>query len=210
MQYVSATMVLTVKQTMALFGSMLTMVSVARVSVLFLEALSAVRHERNQDTDLLELCKQGLANGSMKMRTACLQAQADRASPIFLKAMLRAVSTAFADFSDSVSSPGKMLIVVLFVLSSMFLPLNSWCRALFPGERSVESSQHIVVLAADPSEVLGRKSISFKERISSALARRKNKCNVSNYCYTDDIECDSLVDMTAVRGKNEDVHAKWD
>lgn len=206
---------LTAKQAIALIGGLLTVVSFARVSVLFLEALSAVRDERNQDSELLELCKQGLARGSMKMRAACLQAQADRASPILLKAVLRAVSIAFSDFSESVSSPGKMLVVVLFVLSSLFLPMNAWLRALFPGDDPIEGGQHVVVLAADPTEVLGRRRIGFKQRITSAL-RRGNSGNgrivaMPKYYEQGDIEGDTLVDIDMGGGSsNGHGHTKWE
>ena len=140
-------MTLTLKRCVALIGILLAIISFSRVAVLFLEALTEVRSERLQDSELLELCKQGAARGSMKMRAACLQAQADRASPVVLKAILRAVSTAFADFSESVSSPGKLMVVVLFVLSSLFLPIQGWIRALLPTEEVVEGLGHVVVLA---------------------------------------------------------------
>ena len=87
-------MVLTVRKSVAIASGLLAFVSFARVAVLFLEALSAVRDERAQDYELLQLCREGSARGSMKMRAACLQAQADRASPVVLKAVLRAVSIA--------------------------------------------------------------------------------------------------------------------
>jgi len=206
---------LTAKQAVALIGGLLTVVSFARVSVLFLEALSAVRDERNQDSELLELCKQGSARGSMKMRAACLQAQADRASPILLKAVLRAVSIAFADFSESVSSPGKMLVVVLFVMSSLFLPMNAWLRALFPADDPIEGGQHVVVLAADPAEVLGRRRLGIKQRITSALRRggagNGRIVTMPDYYGVDDIEGDTLVDIDMGGESSNGIrHTKWE
>jgi hypothetical protein len=165
---------LTAKQAVALVGGLVTLVSFARVVVLFLEALSAVRIERAADVELLELCAQGSASESMKMRSACLQARADRASPILLKAVLRAVSTAFEDFSDSVSSPGKLLVVVLFVLSSIFLPMNSWIKAILPQEEYVEGSGHVVVVAHDVASSLRTHRIGFKRRVAAALRLRTN------------------------------------
>ena len=79
----------------------------------------------------LDLWFSGRASGSAKMREACLKAQAERASPIVFKAIVQAVSTAFKDFSDSVGSPFKMLVVVLFLLSSVLLPVVPWARMLF-------------------------------------------------------------------------------
>ena len=206
----AAMVALTAKQAIALIGGLLTVVSFARVSVLFLEALSAVRDERNQDSELLELCKHGAARGSMKMRAACLQAQADRASPIILKAVLRAVSIAFADFSESVSSPGKMLVVILFVMSSLFLPMNAWLRALFPADEPIQGGQHIVVLAADPTEALGRRRIGLKQRITSALRRHGSNGRIVNmpeyYGGGGDIEGDAMIDID-LGGQG---HAKWE
>ena len=52
-------MQLTVKRAVAVVGALLAVVSFSRVIVLFLEALSSVRAERSQDSELLELCAQG-------------------------------------------------------------------------------------------------------------------------------------------------------
>tara|TARA_B110000046_G_scaffold139552_1_gene146032 strand:+ start:1358 stop:1963 length:606 start_codon:yes stop_codon:yes gene_type:complete len=187
---------LNAKKAVAFLGGLLTIVSLARVSVLFLEAVSTVQDERNQDIELIELCVQGSARGSMKMRSACLQAQSDRASPLLLKAILRAVSTAFTDFSESVSSPGKMLIVVLFIISSVFLPVSAWLRAVLPVEDPVESGQHVVVLASDPTETLGRRSMNIQQRLTSALRRRGRVVGIPSYgCLNGDIERDSPIEI---------------
>ena len=137
------------KNTIAIVGCAAAFISFARVCVLFLEALTTVRDERSQDAELLEVCKNGVARGSSKMRSACLAAQADRASPIMLKALLRAVSIAFDDFSQSVSSPGKLLVVLLFAVCSVFLPLTSWIKACVPQYEEEENAPHVVVLADD-------------------------------------------------------------
>jgi hypothetical protein len=199
---------LTAKQAVALIGGLVTLVSFARVVVLFLEALSAVRIERAADVELLELCAQGSASESMKMRSACLQARADRASPILLKAVLRAVSTAFEDFSDSVSSPGKLLVVVLFVLSSVFLPMNSWIKTLFPPDEHIEGNGHVVVVAHDVASALGRPRLNFRRRVAGALRMRKHKPFSPSIEEIDDFD---------VEGKSEDhlvdvdlSHKKWD
>ncbi|MBE36472.1 MAG: hypothetical protein CMI16_13100 [Opitutaceae bacterium] len=105
-------------------------ISFSRVAVLFLESLSVVREERNADYDLLELCRSGSAKASPKMRTACLQANAERASPVVLKAIVRAVSTTFREFADSVSSPFGFATVALFVISSLVLPVIPMIKAI--------------------------------------------------------------------------------
>ena len=166
----------TPKRAVAIAGGIVSLVSFSRVAVLFLEALSTVRDERSQDSELLQMCASGVARGSMKMRAACLQAQADRASPIVLKAVLRAVSTAYADFTESVSSPGKMLVVILFVLSSLLFPVASWIKALIPSE-DVDGKPHIVVVAGDAEQALRSPRLSFKRRVAGALKMRRGRSN---------------------------------
>tara|TARA_X000001036_G_scaffold195343_1_gene184209 strand:- start:810 stop:1382 length:573 start_codon:yes stop_codon:yes gene_type:complete len=130
-------------------------VSFARVLVLFLEARALVNDEREQDRELLVLCRNGAARGSVKMRSACLQAQADQASPLVLKAIVRAVSTAWGEFYDAVSTPFGAFAVLLFFASSLVLPVVPWARALgaaigagdghCSGDEDLESS-HVIVL----------------------------------------------------------------
>lgn len=126
--------------------------------VLFLEAVAAVRDERSHDYELLEICARGEARGSTKMRTACLQAKADRASPLVLKAVVRAVSTAWREFSDSVATPFGFATVVLFVISSLLLPVIPWLKAVlmvWAGDDDQDDHRdldhHIVVLNGDSS-----------------------------------------------------------
>ena len=99
-------------------------VTISRICVLFLETLSEVRDERNADLELLEVCRAGAAKASAKMRAACLAANAERAAPILLKAVVRAVGTTFAEFAQSVQSPFGFATVTLFVLSSLVLPIT--------------------------------------------------------------------------------------
>lgn len=198
--YLHFKMQVTPRRALALAGAVLTLVSFTRVCVLFLEALSAVRDERSQDSELLDVCASGIARGSMKMRAACLQAQSDRASPIVLKAVLRAVSVAFEDFSESVSSPGKLLIVVLFVLSSVFLPVTSWIKTMFPQDEMV-GNPHIVVLAHDSASALGPPRLGFKRRLAGALTMRRGaSINGAEF----DLERDTHnIDFAAARSKWE-------
>ena len=147
------------------------LVSFSRCSVLLLEALSTVRDERLQDAELLEICATGAARQSAKMRNACLQAQADRASPVVLKAVLRAVGMAYADFTESVSTPGKMLIVVLFACSSLFLPVLSWLRAIVPNEAHMDGTPHVVVLASDAEAALCSPRIGFRKRVAGTFRK---------------------------------------
>lgn len=196
-------MKLTPRNAAAILGGIAALVSFSRVCVLFLEALSTVRDERAQDSELLEVCKSGVARGSLKMRTACLSAQADRASPIVLKAILRAVSTAFEDFSQSVSSPGKMVVVVLFVLSSLFLPVASWTRA-FLAQHDDEASSHVVVVANDQPK------LNFRSRVSrglGALRMRRGRAASHPRLLLDPEQDggDCMIDVDLSEG-----HSKWE
>ena len=161
------------KRVSGICGSLLALISLSRCSVLFLEALSNVRDERLQDAELLEICASGAARQSPKMRTACLQAQADRASPLVLKAVLRAVGMAYEDFASSVSTPGKLMVVVLFALSSLFLPVVSWLRAVLPADALADGTPHVVVLAGHAGETLGSPRLGMGSRLAEALRRRK-------------------------------------
>lgn len=150
------------KRLFAWISTVLMVISFTRVMVLFLEAVAAVRDERNHDLELLEICARGEARGSTKMRTACLQAKADRASPLVLKAIVRAVSTAWREFSDSVATPFGFATTVLFVLSSLLLPVIPWMKAILTAwagdddddqdlHRDNDLEHHIVVLNGDQS-----------------------------------------------------------
>ena len=98
--------------------------SFARVASLFLESYTTVRAERASDERLLQLCQSNDApTESAHMRSACLKARRDRASPLLFKASLRAVHTAWEEFTDAVGSPFKLGMVVLFLLSGLVMPL---------------------------------------------------------------------------------------
>ena len=101
-----------------------------RLFVLFCESFSVVRSERLADDDLIELCGRGAAADSAKFRSLCLQAKADRAAPLIFKAVLRAIRTSFADFSECFSSPSRIAILVLFVVSGLALPVVKAVSAL--------------------------------------------------------------------------------
>ena len=158
------------KRLFAWGSTLLAVISFSRVMVLFLESMATVRDERSQDYELLDICQRGEARGSAKMRAACLQAQADRASPLVLKALVRAVSTAWREFSDSVATPFGFASVLLFVLSSLLLPIVPWIRAILTAwagddddyqddHRDGDLEHHIVVLNGDNSWLPTRPSV---------------------------------------------------
>ena len=143
------------KRFIAIVSALLTFYSLARVAVLFFEALAVVREGRSEDYELIELCQRGDARGSAKMREACLKARADLASPLVFKAIVQAVSVAFKDFSDTVGSPFKFGVVVLFVVSSVMLPIMPWVKAIF-GQSTVDfqpmNGVHYISYAPPPDQ----------------------------------------------------------
>ena len=159
------------KKMMAVVTTAMAVVSFSRVAVLFLESLSVVREERTADYDLLELCRAGSAKQSPKMRTACLQANAERASPVVLKAIVRAVSTTFREFAESVNSPFGFATVALFVVSSLVLPigpilkvfLSSWreksAKLDYDSDDLESVDNHVIMI---PSNLKRRASRSLK------------------------------------------------
>ena len=115
----------------AIVSALLALYSLASVANRFFEALSEVSTARMENEELLELCRNGQARGSAPMRRACLEAHAERASPIVFKAITKAVNDAFKDFSDTVGSPFKLAVLVLFMINSVTLPVVPWARMLF-------------------------------------------------------------------------------
>ena len=157
---------------------MLALVSFARVSVLFLESLAVVRDERNADNELLLLCRREAgANASPKFRNACLDAHADRASPLVLKAIVRAVYTAWGEFSTSVSTPFGFFTVLLFFLGSLVLPLAPWLKLLFAAATTDDapaSDGHVIVLANGDRDHLPRGGV--RRRMRTLLRGRSASC----------------------------------
>ena len=170
------------KRLVAVVSALIACYSVARVGVLFFEAIAVVREERGQDAELLELCQRGDARGSTKMREACLKARADRASPLVAKAIVYAVSTAFKDFSDTVGSPFKFGILLLFIISSVVLPVMPWARAFFgtPTPMSMDGSmvgpQHFIVMA--PTHNGGKRGSAWRRRLGKHIPMLRSKATI--------------------------------
>ena len=185
------------KRLIAIVSGLLALYSLARVGVLFFEALAIVREERSQDYELLELCARGDARSSPKMREACLQARADRASPLVAKAIVYAVSTAFKDFSATVGSPFKFSVVVLFIVSSIVLPIIPWAKALFGTSRIgmstqdefMQSANHFIVMA--PSTTSSKRS-KFRRAIGRHIPLLRAKPHIEEVVENGHGECDEF------------------
>lgn len=119
------------RRVITLVSSLCTLLTVARVVVLFVESWSAVASEREADAELMQMCDVGTAAQSADFRALCVRKRADRASPVLLKALLRACSTAFADFCELFSSWSKVALLVLFALTGIAAPIVKALAALF-------------------------------------------------------------------------------
>ena len=120
------------KRVFALITAGLTLLTIARVVVCLVEAYSSVRSERLADYELIRLCDdETKASSSMDFRTLCLKKRAERAAPILLKAILRAVTTAFSEFCEVFSSPARVALLVLFSLTGIAAPVVKAIVALF-------------------------------------------------------------------------------
>lgn len=80
-----------------LIGTLIVMVSL-RMVVLTSEAYAMVSSTRSSNEELLNLCQNGIANNSPHMRTACMQARVEHASP----AIFRALSSATYAFCSEI------------------------------------------------------------------------------------------------------------
>ena len=121
------------KRVFALITAGLTFLTFARVVVCLVEAYSEVRHERMADEGLIRLCNDPTseATAAPDMRALCLRKRAERAAPIVLKAVLRAVTTAFSEFCEVFSSPSRVALLVLFSITGIAAPVVKALVALF-------------------------------------------------------------------------------
>ena len=118
------------RRVLGLMGAGLSLIAFARVFVLVAESYSAVWSERQADRDLMRMCDDGTASMSADFRALCLKKRAEQSAPILLKAVLRACATAFADFCESMSSPTKVVLLLLFCLTGVAAPVVKALAAL--------------------------------------------------------------------------------
>ena len=119
------------KKTLALVSLAITALSVIRVIVCVAESYSAVAQERQQDVELMKLCDAGNAGASADFRALCLKKRSERAAPIFLKALLRAVTSAFTDFCEAFGSTSRIMLLVLFCITGVSAPIAKALAAIF-------------------------------------------------------------------------------
>ena len=111
------------RRTLGLIAAAASLLAFARIVVLVVESYSAVRGERMADRELIRMCDSGDGRGSADFRALCLKKRAEQSAPVLLKALLRACGTAFADFCESMSSPTKVLLLILFCFTGVAAPV---------------------------------------------------------------------------------------
>ena len=111
------------RRALALAASVVSLLAFARIAVSVLEAYSQVRGERLADAELMQMCAERVGKGSADFRALCLKKRAEQASPVIFKALLRACSSAFQDFAESMSSPTKVLLLILFCFTGVAAPV---------------------------------------------------------------------------------------
>lgn len=119
------------KKVLAVVGAGLTLLAFARIVVLVVESYSAVWSERVADRELVRMCDAGTASMSADFRALCLKKRAEQSAPVLLKALLRACATAFTDFCESMSSPTKVVLLLLFCLTGVAAPVVKALSTLF-------------------------------------------------------------------------------
>jgi len=121
------------KRVFALITAALTFLTVARIVVCLVEAYVAVRTERMADEGLMRTCNDPTqeATAAPDFRALCLRKRSERAAPIVLKAVLRAVTTAFSEFCEVFSSPSRVALLVLFSITGIAAPVVKALAALF-------------------------------------------------------------------------------
>lgn len=121
------------KKVFALITAGLTLLTFARVVVCLVEAYVEVRSERLADEGLMRTCNDPMqdAAAAPDFRMLCLRKRAEQAAPILLKAVLRAVTTAFSEFCEVFSSPSRVALLVLFSITGIAAPVMKALAALF-------------------------------------------------------------------------------
>jgi len=111
------------KKVLTYVGAGFTLLTFARVAVLIVESYSTVWSERHADRELIRMCDAGSASMSADFRALCLKKRAEQSAPVLLKALLRACTTAFTDFCESMSSPTKVVLLLLFCFTGVAAPI---------------------------------------------------------------------------------------
>lgn len=98
----------------------------ARCTVLYAEAYSLILNQRIDDDELIQICSEGAASRSPRMRSACLDAQSERSSPAIVKAFQHAAYRMTSEICGIMGTP----VALAFAALSLLLLLGSWPLAM--------------------------------------------------------------------------------
>ena len=142
-----------------------------RLAVLVAEAHAMVVGERTADDELIHLCRSGQARESPHMRTACMQATIDRASPAVIRAVTRGAYLFLNELYTLVSVPFRAIGVASAVALMGVLPWINAVRGFFSGtshdvHREMAQPEHTVVILQNGDRADALTNASTHRRIA--------------------------------------------
>ena len=141
------------KKVLRLVGAALTLLTFARATCSLVESYSAVFAERHADVKLMELCDSGEASDAPDFRALCLRKRSERAAPIVLKALTRAVVVAFTEFCEVFSSPSRIVMLVFFSITGIAAPvIKALCKLFVQNLKSRSLRRSSAKYATSDSE----------------------------------------------------------
>ena len=141
------------KRVLKMVGAGLTLLTFARATCLLVESYSAVYAERHADLDLMTLCDSGQAAQAPDFRALCLKKRSERAAPVVLKALTRAVVVAFTEFCEVFSSPSRIILLVFFSLTGIAAPvIKALCKLFVQNLKSRSLRRSSAKYATSDSE----------------------------------------------------------
>lgn len=105
---------------------------VMRMLVLVSESYAMISSSRLSNEELLDLCKEGIASNSPHMRSACLQARIEQASPAILRAINSALYAFVTDLYNLALQPLQALGVAGLVSLLSALPWIGTLKTFIP------------------------------------------------------------------------------
>lgn len=145
------------------------------------EAFAAIKADRLNDGELQQLCVEGTAASSSKMRKACLEAAHEHASPFLLAVLMRAVVVVRDEVWYCVSAPFRMNIVQVLVSLVLCIP---WlgnllrCFGIASGTfKNADGSNGSHVVIVTPGTEHGMSHAGLRRRCSRQLPTLDEESN---------------------------------
>jgi hypothetical protein len=171
------------RQTLACASLLTVAYAAARVGIQLLEAWTIVHQERADDAMLIELCREGRARDSPRMRHACLEAHAANASPVLFKVVVHAANVMLADLATMFSSWTSVALVAVFLFTgapmTLLLPMaRAYARRIACRGHSGAPSEYRVLCVDDDEadehddDRIGWTSVNLDDDRAGALGSR--------------------------------------